>query len=74
MGHMSLLIVVITLVVIAAVRIKMITQEWNLNIDFWPGPDRMKWPGMRDIIQESPDGRYVAVLYSCGEKPFFESC
>ena len=40
---------------------------WHLDIDSWPGPNRKKWKGLRDIIQESPDGKYVAVLYSCGE-------
>ena len=40
---------------------------WRLDIDKWPGPNRKKWKGLRDIFQESPDGRYVAVLYSCGE-------
>ena len=42
-------------------------SEWRLNIDAWPGPDRRKWPGLQDIVQESPDGRHVAVLYSCSE-------
>jgi len=42
-------------------------KEWRLNIDKWPGPNRKKWPGLRDVITESPDGRYVAVVYSCGE-------
>jgi len=42
-------------------------KEWCLDIDSWPGPNRPKWPGLRDIIQESFSGRYVAVLYSCGE-------
>jgi hypothetical protein len=42
-------------------------DEWRLNIDEWPGPDRKKWPGLRDVIAESPDGRRVAVVYSCGE-------
>ena len=42
-------------------------SEWRLNIDTWPGPNRKKWPGLRDIVQESPDGRHVAVVYSCGE-------
>jgi hypothetical protein len=42
-------------------------NEWRLDLDSWPGPDRKKWPGLRDVICESPDGRYVAVLYSCGE-------
>jgi hypothetical protein len=42
-------------------------KEWCLDIYSWPGPNRKKWPGLRDIIQESPYGRYVAVLYSCGE-------
>jgi hypothetical protein len=40
---------------------------WHLDIDSWPGPNRKKWKGLRDIIEESPDGKYVAVLYSCGE-------
>ena len=40
---------------------------WRLDIDSWPGPDRKKWKGLRDIFQESPDGRYLAVLYSCSE-------
>jgi len=38
-----------------------------LDIDAWPGPDRKKWPGLRDIIVESPGGSYLAVVYSCGE-------
>ena len=42
-------------------------SEWHLNIDAWPGPNRRKWPDLRDIVQESPDGRHVAVVYSCGE-------
>lgn len=42
-------------------------REWRLNIDAWPGPNRKKWPGLRDVVQESPDGRHVAVVYSCGE-------
>lgn len=41
--------------------------DWNLDIDSWPGPNRKKWKGLRDIFQESPDGRYLAVLYSCSE-------
>ncbi len=44
-----------------------IMNGWRLDIDAWPGPNRKKWKGLRDIIQESPDGKYVAVLYSCGE-------
>ena len=40
---------------------------WCLDIDNWPGPNRKKWKGLRDIFQESPDGKYLAVLYSCGE-------
>ena len=40
---------------------------WHLDFDAWPGPDRRKWEGLRDIVQESPDGRHVAVVYSCGE-------
>jgi len=42
-------------------------KEWRLDIDSWPGPDRKKWPGLRDVITESLDGRYVVVVYSCGE-------
>jgi hypothetical protein len=42
-------------------------KEWILDIDKWPGPNRKKWKGLRDIFQESPDGKYLAVLYSCGE-------
>jgi hypothetical protein len=42
-------------------------SEWRLNIDAWPGPDRKKWSGLSDVVQESPDGRHVAVVYSCGE-------
>jgi hypothetical protein len=42
-------------------------NEWHLDIDSWPGPNRKKWPDLRDIIQESPGGKHVAVLYSCGE-------
>jgi hypothetical protein len=44
-----------------------IINRWHLDIDSWPGPNRKKWKGLRDIIEESPDGKYVAVLYSCGE-------
>lgn len=40
---------------------------WRLDIDNWPGPNRKKWKGLRDIFQESSDGRYLAVLYSCSE-------
>jgi hypothetical protein len=42
-------------------------REWRLNIDAWPGPNRRKWPGLRDVVQESPDGRHLAVIYSCSE-------
>jgi hypothetical protein len=42
-------------------------SEWLLDIGAWPGPDRRKWPGLRDVVQESPDGRHAAVVYSCGE-------
>lgn len=42
-------------------------SEWRLNIDVWPGPNRKKWPGLSDVVQESPDGRHVAVVYSCSE-------
>jgi hypothetical protein len=42
-------------------------KEWRLDIDSWPGPNRKKWPGLRDVIQESPNSRHIAVLYSCGE-------
>jgi hypothetical protein len=38
-----------------------------LDIDSWPGPNRKKWPDLRDFIMESPDGKHVAVVYSCGE-------
>ncbi len=41
--------------------------DWNLDIDLWPGPNRKKWKGFRDVFQESPDGKYLAVLYSCSE-------
>jgi hypothetical protein len=41
--------------------------DWHLDIDSWPGPDRKKWKGLRDVIQESPSGKYAAVLYSCSE-------
>ena len=44
-----------------------VMNEWCLDIDKWPGPDRKKWKGLRDILQESPNGKYLAVLYSCGE-------
>ena len=47
-------------------------REWRLNIDEWPGPDRKKWPGLRDVIQESPEGRYVAVVYSCNEVDIYK--
>lgn len=46
---------------------QMSTNEWRLDIDAWPGPNRRKWPGLTDIVEESPDGRHVAVVYSCGE-------
>jgi len=42
-------------------------KEWLLDIDNWPCPNRKKWPKLRDVIKESPDGRHVAVVYSCGE-------
>ena len=42
-------------------------STWRLDIDAWPGPNRKKWPGLKDVVQESPDGRHVAVVYSCGE-------
>jgi hypothetical protein len=42
-------------------------HDWRLDITRWPGPDRRKWPGLRDEIHESPDGGYAAVVYSCGE-------
>jgi hypothetical protein len=42
-------------------------SEWHLDIASWPGPNRKKWPGLRDIVQESPDGRHVAVVHSCSE-------
>lgn len=44
-----------------------ITNGWSLDIDSWPGSNRKKWKGLRDIIEESPNGKYLAVLYSCGE-------
>jgi hypothetical protein len=44
-----------------------IMNGWHLDIDSWPGPNRKKWKGLRDIIEESPDGKFVAVVYSCGE-------
>jgi hypothetical protein len=44
-----------------------IMNGWNLVIDSWQGPNRKKWKGLRDIIEESPDGRYLAILYSCSE-------
>jgi hypothetical protein len=45
----------------------MASTAWQLNIDAWPGPNRKKWPGLRDILQECPDSRHIAVLYSCSE-------
>ena len=48
------------------------TRKWHLDIEAWPGPDRRKWPGLRDVIQESPEGRYVAVIYSCGEVDIYK--
>ena len=42
-------------------------RKWHLDIEKWPGPERKKWPGLRDVIQESPEGRYIAVVYSFGE-------
>ncbi len=42
-------------------------SEWNLSIAAWPGPNRRKWPWLSDMVHESPDGRHVAVVYSCGE-------
>jgi hypothetical protein len=47
-------------------------RNWHLNIEEWPGPDRRKWPGLRDVIKESPEGRYVAVVYSCGEVDIYK--
>jgi hypothetical protein len=47
-------------------------REWHLDIEEWPGPDRKKWPGLRDVIQESPEGRYVAIVYSCGEVDIYK--
>jgi hypothetical protein len=44
-----------------------IMNGWQLDLDSWLGPNRKKWKGLRDIIEESPDGKYVAVIYSCGE-------
>jgi hypothetical protein len=41
--------------------------EWRLDIDAWPGPNRKTWSGLRDVSQESPDGKHVAMIYSCGE-------
>lgn len=42
-------------------------NDWKPDMDLWPGPDRKRWPGLRDVVQESPDGRHAAVVYSCGE-------
>jgi len=25
-------------------------KEWRLDIDSWPGPNRKKWPDLRDFI------------------------
>jgi len=47
-------------------------RKWHLNIEEWHGPDRRKWPGLRDVIQESPEGRYVAVVYSCSEVDIYK--
>ncbi len=41
--------------------------KWRLNIDTWPGPDRKKWPDVRDVVRPAPGGEHVAVVYSCGE-------
>ena len=53
--------------IIAVLLLGIRMKKWKLDIDSWPGPDRKKWKGLRDIFQESPDGRYLAVLYSCAE-------
>lgn len=42
-------------------------KKWLLDIDTWPGPDRRKWAGLRDIMRESPGGAHLAVVYSCAE-------
>ncbi len=42
-------------------------REWRLDIERWPGPNRQKRKGLRDIFKESPNGRYLSVLYSCSE-------
>jgi hypothetical protein len=41
--------------------------DWQLDLDRWPGPDRRKWPDLGDVLQESPGGKHLAVVYSCGE-------
>jgi hypothetical protein len=41
--------------------------EWRLDVDRWPGPDRLKWSISRDIVTPSPNGRFACVLYSCHE-------
>jgi hypothetical protein len=47
-------------------------RKWRLEIEKWPGPDRKKWPCLYDVIRESPEGRYVAVVYSCGEVDIYK--
>ena len=42
-------------------------SEWRLDIEKWPGPDRKKWPHLKDVITPSPDGKHVAVVYAYGE-------
>jgi len=41
-------------------------MDWTIDANRWPGPDRQKWD-LYDEVVPSPDGKYAAVLYSCGE-------
>ncbi len=42
-------------------------ENWKLDTQHWPGPDRIRWGIDRDLVEPSPDGRFACVLYSCCE-------
>jgi hypothetical protein len=43
------------------------SAKWLLDTKHWPGPDRLRWSIVRDVVEPSPDGRFACVLYSCCE-------
>jgi len=43
------------------------STKWFLDTEHWPGPDRLRWSIVRDVVEPSPDGRFACVLYSCFE-------